>query len=347
MAPRRLKPNGKVLAMLSPGLFASGCQFVEYDPVANTLTNTANPTNCPSDSSYVGHLMILPTGQIMFTDFSGRVEIYTPAQGVVSGVAPTINPVSGQINSPSTNNVLSGSQLNGLSENNAYGDDYQGATNYPLVRLVQVDAPNNVYYATTHNETTHSIAPSTPNSTQFDVTAGLPAGNYTLYAVANGIESNGMPVTIVAGPDFSLTANPSTVSHCAGQQRHEPHHGRSCERLQRQRQLERLRSAERRVGRVLAESDHYNQHPDPHGQRHCHQGNVDCDHYRHVGHCDAYHDDTTHGYCRRWPSRYSHADVADVREESSVGTTSPGQRTSPSLNYRKRDAEHQQHCDQR
>jgi hypothetical protein len=214
--PAALEPNGKVLAMLSPGLFASGCQFVEYDPVANTLTNTANPSNCPSDSSYVGHLMVLPTGQIMFTDFSGLVEIYTPAQGIVSGVAPTINPVSGQINSPSTNNVLSGSQLNGLTENNAYGDDYQGATNYPLVRLVQVDAPNNVYYATTHNETTHSIAPSTPNSTEFDVPAGLPAGNYTLYAVANGIESNGMPVTVAAGPDFSLTANPSSLSIAQG-----------------------------------------------------------------------------------------------------------------------------------
>lgn len=214
--PAALEPNGKVLAMLSPGLFASGCQFVEYDPVANTLTNTANPTRCPSDSSYVGHLMILPTGEIMFTDFSGRVEIYTPAQGVVSEAAPTINSVSAQINSPSTNNVLSGTQLNGLSENNAYGDDYQGATNYPLVRLVQVDPPNNVYYATTHNETTHSIAPSTPNSTQFDVPAGLPAGNYTLYAVANGIESNGMPVTVAAGPDFSLTANPSSLSIAQG-----------------------------------------------------------------------------------------------------------------------------------
>ena len=63
--PAALEPNGKVLAMLSPGLYQSGCQFVEYDPVANTLTNTANPTHCPSDSSFVGHQMILPTGQIM------------------------------------------------------------------------------------------------------------------------------------------------------------------------------------------------------------------------------------------------------------------------------------------
>lgn len=198
--PAALEPNGKVLAMLSPGLFQSGCQFVEYDPGAGTLTDTANPTNCPNDSSFVGHLMILPTGQIMFTDFSGLVEVYTPAPGVIPGVAPAIAAGHGTptlINSPSTDNVLAGWQLNGLSENNAYGDDYQGATNYPLVRFVQTASPNNVYYATTHDESTHSIAPHTFNSTLFDVPAGIPAGKYKMYVVANGIESNPVPVRIL------------------------------------------------------------------------------------------------------------------------------------------------------
>jgi Abnormal spindle-like microcephaly-assoc'd, ASPM-SPD-2-Hydin len=214
--PAALEPNGKVLAMLSPGLFQGGCQFVEYDPTSNTLANTANPTNCPGDSSFVGHLMVIPTGQIMFTDFSGLVEIYTPAAGVVASVAPTINPLSGTVGSPSTNTVLSGTQLNGLSEANAYGDDYQGATNYPLVRLVQVAAPNNVYYATTHDESTHSIAPSTSNSTKFDVPAGLPAGNYHVVAVANGIESNLVVVDVVLGAGFSLSASPNSVSVAQG-----------------------------------------------------------------------------------------------------------------------------------
>ncbi len=214
--PAALEPNGKVLAMLSPGLFQGGCQFVEYDPIANTLTNTANPTNCPGDSSYVGHLMMLPTGQIMFTDFSGTVEIYTPASGTVSGVAPTINAISGSIGSPSTNNALSGTQLNGLSENNAYGDDYQGATDYPLVRLVQVSAPNNIYYATTHSETTHSIAPGTTNATQFDVPSGVPSGSYDLYLVANGIQSNAIVVNVAGGAGFSLSASPSSVSAAQG-----------------------------------------------------------------------------------------------------------------------------------
>ena len=212
--PAALEPNGKVLAMLSPGLFKSGCQFVEYDPSTNTLADTVNPTNCPSDSSYVGHLMILPTGQIMFTDFSGLVEIYTPATGVVAGVAPTINPLSGSVGTPSTNTVLSGTQLNGLSQNNAYGDDYQGDTDYPLVQFVQVAAPNSVYYAATHSETTHSIAPGTSNSTEFDVPTGLPAGNYTVYAIANGIQSNPITVAVVGG--FNLSASPSILNVSQG-----------------------------------------------------------------------------------------------------------------------------------
>lgn len=214
--PAALEPNGKVLAMLSPGLFLSGCQFVEYDPKTGKLTNTANPANCPGDSSYVGHLMILPTGQIMFTDFSGTVEIYTPASGTVAGVAPTINAISGSIGSPSYSNQLSGVQLNGLSGNNAYGDDYQGATNYPLVVLSPTGSSNTVIYATTHDENTHSIAPSTTVTTQFDVPSGLATGSYNLSLIANGIPSNSIVVNVVPGPDFSLSTNPGSVTVVQG-----------------------------------------------------------------------------------------------------------------------------------
>ncbi|HEV2425159.1 MAG TPA: hypothetical protein VGZ29_10070 [Terriglobia bacterium] len=191
--PAALEPNGNVLAMLSPGLFGSGCQFVEYNPTTNSLANVANPSACPSDSSYVGHLMMLPSGQIMFTDFSGTVEVYTPAAGVVSGVAPSIRLPKTTLTSGSKNNVLYGKQLNGLSENNAYGDDYQGATNYPLVRLTATDGT--VYYAFTHDDSAHSIAPNSQGTTRFDLPT-LPSGSYTLVAVTNGIASNAISVTV-------------------------------------------------------------------------------------------------------------------------------------------------------
>ncbi len=193
--PSALEPNGLVLAMLSPGLFNTGCQMVEYNPTTNSLANTANPDNCPdTDSSFYGHLMILPTGQIIFTDFSNEVEIYTPAPGVVAGVAATILVSSTNLTSGSTNNVLYGYQLNGLTQNNAYGDDYQADTDFPLVQLTSI-ADGTVHYAFTHDDSTHSIAPHTFGHTFFDLPTLTP-GQYNLVSVTNGIPSNSIRVTV-------------------------------------------------------------------------------------------------------------------------------------------------------
>ncbi len=155
--PAALEPNGKVLAMLSPGLFQSGCQMVEYDPAAGTLSNTANPSGCPSDSSFVGHLLTLPNGQVMFTDFSNTVELYTPVAGVAANAVPVITSTQNIFNNKSKNNKLIVTNLNGLSQANAYGDDYVPESNYPLVRLQNV-ATGNVTYARTF--TTRARTPS-------------------------------------------------------------------------------------------------------------------------------------------------------------------------------------------
>jgi hypothetical protein len=198
-APAALEPNGKVLEMVGPSGFGSGCQFLEYDHNSNTLANAPNPTNCPGDPSFVGHLMMLPSGQIMFTDFSGLVEVYTPASGVEAGATPTILAASTNLKIGSANNVLYGRQLNGLSQNNAYGDDYQGDTNYPLVRFTCISGgctAGNVSYAFTHDESTHSIAPGTIMFTKFDLPATMPAGTYSLQSVASGVGSNSIVVSV-------------------------------------------------------------------------------------------------------------------------------------------------------
>jgi hypothetical protein len=135
--PAALEPNGKVLALLSPGLFQTGCQFVEYDPTTNAFTLPPNPEQCPNSSSYEGRLMVLPTGQIMFTSkhrgFGNVASIYTPAPGVIAKAKPIVVSAGNSIISPSKNNVIYGYGFNGLTQNNAYGDDYQTDTNYPLV----------------------------------------------------------------------------------------------------------------------------------------------------------------------------------------------------------------------
>jgi hypothetical protein len=191
--PGALEPNGKVLEMVSPGLFNTGCQFQEYDPVANTLATTANSSQCPSSSSYEGHMMIFPTGQIGSLSFESTIHLYNPVPGVVSGVAPTIIPASNVYLGGSKNNVLYGIQLNGLSENNAYGDDYQMPTNYPLIRFT---SGNNVWYGFTHDDSTHSIAKGTISFTKFDLNPSMPPGTYQMQVVTNGIGSNSVTIKV-------------------------------------------------------------------------------------------------------------------------------------------------------
>jgi hypothetical protein len=192
--PGALEPNGLILEQVSPGLFQAGCQFQEFDPVAGTLATTVNNAFCPADSSYVGHLMILPTGQIASEDYDTVAYLYNPKPGVVSGVAPTIIPATNAYLGGSKNNTLYGIQLNGLSENNFYGDDLQDATNYPLIRFT--DSSNNVWYGFTHDDSTHSMAPGTVSFTKFDLNPAMPPGNYMMQVVTNGIGSNSVQVKI-------------------------------------------------------------------------------------------------------------------------------------------------------
>ena len=225
--PAALEPNGKVLGMYSPGLFENGCYFLEYDPNTNTLTNTTTslipqPADCtpPShDTSYDGMLMILPTSQIMFTAFNLYVEVYNPAPGIATWtcnscvpaqsypVAAAIALASPKLISGSMNNLVYGSRLNGMSQNNFYGDDKQSDTNFPLARLTCVNMPGNtctpgyVYYAFTHDDgpagpNVHSIAPTNFGYTHFDLPS-MPGGIYDFQTVTNGIPSNSARVSVI------------------------------------------------------------------------------------------------------------------------------------------------------
>ncbi len=194
--PAALEPNGLVLAQLSPGLFQSGCQFMEYNPDTNTLANAPNPPGvCPADSSFVGHLFVLPTGQIAYTDFDTTVYVYTPAPGIVGSAKPLILSSSTHLHAASINNVIFGRNLNGLSEAVGYGDDYQGSVNFPLVKLTNIST-GQVYWTLTHDDSTHSIKPNTPMSTLFNVPPNVPNGAYNLTLVAAGIESNSIRVNV-------------------------------------------------------------------------------------------------------------------------------------------------------
>jgi len=192
--PCCLLPDDNVLFAASPGFGNSPMSFYEFDGAK--MNPVPNTPNAPSDTSFVTTMLVLPTGQVMVTDFSNDVEIYTPAGAANKKWQPTIVSVGQNLIPGSKNNILRGTQLNGLSQCNAYGDDVQAATNYPIVRITN-NATGHVFYCRTHDHSTMAVATgATIVSTQFDVPIATETGNSTVEVVANGISSNAFQIAV-------------------------------------------------------------------------------------------------------------------------------------------------------
>ena len=192
--PAALEINGNVLVMTSPGFGLTNSVFYEWN--GTSLFAIAGPPNAPFDSSFYGHFVELPTGQLLFTDYSTDVEVFTPSGTYASAWRPTVVTSPATVTHGTKGHKITGTQFTGLSEGAMYGDDYQSATNYPLVRIVN-NATGHVSYCRTHNHSTMGVATGAKIvSTLFDVPAGIELGASTLFVVANGIPSAGTPITV-------------------------------------------------------------------------------------------------------------------------------------------------------
>lgn len=201
--PASLLPNGNVLCAASPGVFRRPTHFFEFD--GTSLSQVADIPRGPSDSSFDGRMLLLPTGQVLFTDGSRDVEIYT-SDGVPDPAwAPAITDAPTSVQ-PGMAYTISGTQFNGLSQGAAYGDDAQSATNYPLVRFTN-QASGHVFYARTHDHSSMGVATADAIvSTSFDVPASIELGDSDLVVVANGIPSVSVTITI-SGPQKALATS--------------------------------------------------------------------------------------------------------------------------------------------
>ncbi len=214
-APAALEINGNVIVETNPysGTFSTPSTFYEWDGA--NLNTFPNPPNAVNTASYQGHLLVLPNGQVMYTDYSTDVEFLTSTGTFSASWQPTITSVPTSLN-PGTTYTISGTQFNGLSAGSAYGDDFQDATNYPLVRIVN-NATGHVFYCKTHDHSTMGVATgNTVVSTSFDVPAGIETGASELFVVANGIASAASAVTIGGSGTFTLAAAPKTLTVARG-----------------------------------------------------------------------------------------------------------------------------------
>jgi hypothetical protein len=193
-APAALLPNGNILFAASAGYGDSPTRFFEFnrDDTITQVSDTVVYSN--ASGAYYYNFLVLPNGQILSTDFSHVAEVYTPTGAYEPGWAPKITDYPPSVN-PGGYYKISGIQFNGLSQGADYGDDYQSATNYPLVRITN-NATHHVFYARTANHSTMSIAPGTHGSTTFTVPGTIETGPSELVVIANGIPSPSVPLMI-------------------------------------------------------------------------------------------------------------------------------------------------------
>lgn len=202
-APGSMMPDGKVLLAVSPPIvsfnydsqFLPPTVFYEYDYTGNTFSPAPAPGPphlLDSVAAYETAMLNLPDGTIMFS-ISGyrQYYFYKPSGSPVVSGKPSI----AQVTDSNCRFMITGTLFNGISQGSAYGDDWQMATNFPIVRLI---ANGKTFYARTTNWNRTGVQTGTlPDTAYFTVPDSMPNGNYGLLLSANGISSDTFSFTYV------------------------------------------------------------------------------------------------------------------------------------------------------
>jgi hypothetical protein len=194
-APAALLPDGAILFAASAGFGGKPTHFFEFGST-NAIVQVADTlSHSTTSSSYFYNFLVLPNGQILSTDFSKIAEVYTPTGSPVASWAPIVSKAPSKL-VPGNTYTIKGKQLNGVSQGAYYGDDAQGATNYPIVKVVN-SATGDVSYARSVNFSQMSVTPNAhDDSAQFTLPASVETGPSSLFVIANGIASSPVSVTV-------------------------------------------------------------------------------------------------------------------------------------------------------
>ena len=213
-APAAVLPNGNILFAADTGAFEKPTHFFEFTTL-NAINQVADDAGASFAAASQYNFLVLPNGQILTTIGVAQPEFYTPTGSPDPSWAPVISTSPSSVY-PGTTYTITGTQLNGLTQGAYYGDDFQMATNYPIVQITNA-ATGHVFYGRTFNVSNRSVAPGVSVSTDFTVPANIELGASSLVVIANGIPSAAVPV----GVGYPLTtaaspANGGTVAPASG-----------------------------------------------------------------------------------------------------------------------------------
>jgi hypothetical protein len=130
-------------------------------------------------------MLILPTGQLLFSDDSSQLWVYT-SSGMPN---PLLRPLITKVRYLGDGKFrLTGFKLDGQSAGAAYGDDDQMDSNYPIIRMANLSG--NVFYARTSDWSKIAVGDGARRETvDFRLNPGVTPGDYSLIVSGAGISS--------------------------------------------------------------------------------------------------------------------------------------------------------------
>ncbi len=198
-----LLPTGNVLISAVPPPDDNGnvpfTRFFEFD--GHNFIAAPDTPDAPFGFGFLVGMLVLPSGQILEFDGNTDIELYNPTfrndderDDDRPWYAPAVLEVPHMV-SPEKTYRVSGVYLNGVSQGAMEGDDFQSATNFPLLRITN-RRTHHVFYSRTHDFSSMAVANHHPVTAFFDVPATQEKGPSLLEVVTNGIASKPIHVVV-------------------------------------------------------------------------------------------------------------------------------------------------------
>jgi len=154
-----------------------------------------NDPNLPTFAAFPTRMLVLPNGQVLFSDGLGnQLYAYTASGSTNPAYLPVVESVERGDDGVFT---LRGQQLNGPSGASAYGDDAQSNENFPVIRLQSSNGL--VFYCRSWNWTSTNVGSIPHESVKFTLNPAVTPGVYQLIVSAGGVSS--APVVFRVGDE--------------------------------------------------------------------------------------------------------------------------------------------------